>query len=132
MGEMKVGRIEQLTTNDKPFFDMSKLPKENILDLYDKTVVTRINERLVMLQVREDKIIISPVGDGHRLNIEHVIDGRTLKITSELIPTLTISEDHLKLPMPEGYMVYHAMQDKTYVYFGGNMKFLHDGKPAGM
>lgn len=69
----------------KPFFDMSKLPKENILDLYDKTVVTKINGRLIMLQVREDKIIISPVGDEHRLNVEHVIDGQTLKITSELV-----------------------------------------------
>lgn len=124
MGDMKV--------EDKPFFDLSKLPKENILDLYDKTVVTRINGRLVMLQVREEKIIISPVGDEHRLNVEHVIDGRTLKITSELIQTVTVSEDQLKCPMPEGYMVYHAMQDKTYVYFGGNMKFLHNGKPVGM
>lgn len=121
MGDMKV--------EDKPFFDLSKLPKENILDLYDKTVVTKINERLVMLQVREDKIIISPVGDDHRLNVEHVLDGRTLKITSELIPEITMSPERMQVPVQSEDIFYHALRDKTYLFVDGVMTFLHDGKP---
>jgi hypothetical protein len=75
---------------DNTFFDTKLLDEKNIIDLTDKTIVTRLNGNLILLQVKDDEIIISPVGEEHDLYVDRIIGGRTLKVVSSKKEALSV------------------------------------------